>query len=124
MARVLIIDDEEDIRVLLRMAFEESGFEVDEAGDGQEGLEIFRRQPPDLVVTDMVMPLKDGSETIAEIRQSLPDMKIIAISGGGQGLDSDEYLDEAEGYGADRVFDKPVNLLDVVDAACELLGIE
>jgi len=72
----------------------------------------------------MVMPRKDGSETIAEIRQSLPDMKIIAISGGGQGLDSDEYLDEAEGYGADRVFDKPVNLLDLVDAACELLKIE
>src|SRR4051794_24379717 len=84
--RVLLIDDELAIRTLVRLVLEGAGMEVAEAGDGQEGVRAFHRFWPDLVLCDLLMPNKDGIETIRQLQRDAPDVKIIAMSGGG--LDS------------------------------------
>jgi len=96
MKRILIIDDEESALDLLRRILEQEGYEVVAAKNGQEGLEIFRKQQFDLVVTDMVMPVKDGLKTILEMRQEDPTIPLIAISGGGA-IAKERYLNVA-GY--------------------------
>jgi CheY-like chemotaxis protein len=82
MARILVIDDERIIRTIVKHALEEDGHEVIEAGDGEEGIQLYRKNPTDLVVTDIIMPRKEGIETIKELRRNYPDIKIIAMSGG------------------------------------------
>ena len=94
--RILIIDDEQMALQLLRKILEGEGYEVEIAVNGQEGLELFRRQPCDLVITDMVMPVKDGLQTILELRKEAPDLPVIAISGGGA-IAKERYLTVA-GY--------------------------
>ena len=94
--RILIIDDEQMALQLLRKILEGEGYEVEIAVNGQEGLELFRRQPCDLVITDMVMPVKDGLQTILELRKEAPDLPVIAISGGGV-ISKERYLTVA-GY--------------------------
>jgi DNA-binding NtrC family response regulator len=109
MASVLVIDDEVAIRNLLRRALEKQGYEVLDAADGKEGINIFRANPTDLVITDIVMPNQEGMETIQELKQDFPQLKIIAISGGGSakhGL----YLNLAKGFGATSVYDKPIKM--------------
>lgn len=96
MKRILIIDDEESALDLLRRILEQEGYEVVAAKNGQEGVGIFRRQQFDLVVTDMVMPVKDGLKTILELRQVDPAIPLIAISGGGA-IAKERYLNVA-GY--------------------------
>src|SRR5919108_2919694 len=83
-ARILIIDDDDQIRRMLCQALEQAGYEAVEARDGQEGLEHYRAAPTDLIITDILMPGKEGLETIMELRREVPGVKIIAISGGGQ----------------------------------------
>ncbi len=96
MNSILIIDDEESARDLLRRLLEQEGYEVSAAKNGQEGVETFRKQRFDLVITDMVMPVKDGLKTILELRQEDPAIPIIAISGGGA-IAKERYLNVA-GY--------------------------
>jgi len=81
--RILIIDDSEEIRVLLYEILTNAGYEVMMASDGNEGLRLFREKPVDLVITDMVMPGKMGIDVILELTQEFPQVKIIAISAGG-----------------------------------------
>ena len=83
MPRILIIDDERQIRELLRDILEDAGYDVAEAADGQEAIKIQRGEPADLIITDLIMPEKEGIETIRELKQSYPDVRIIAMSGGG-----------------------------------------
>jgi two-component system response regulator (stage 0 sporulation protein F) len=83
MATILIIDDEEIIRVLLRSALEEVGYEVTEAANGREGLELYRRRPADLVITDIIMPELDGLDMLLELTREFLHAKVIAISGAG-----------------------------------------
>ena len=116
MARVLVMDDEEPVRDILRQALEGDGHEVGEAADGQEGLDIYRSCPPDLVMVDIKMPVKDGYEVIKELRQAYPDAKIVAMAGVGEFA-----LDEAKGVGADRSFLKPFRLEAVRRVVGELL---
>lgn len=85
MARILIIDDEVQLRTSLLRTLESEGHQVFAAGDGREGLRVFHEQHPDLVVTDLFMPEKDGLETIREIRRHSPASRIIAVSGGYRG---------------------------------------
>ena len=84
MARILIIDDEDDLRATLRQMLEQDGHEVSEAANGAHGLELYEKDSPDLIITDVIMPKKEGVETIIALHRSAPNLPIIAISGGGR----------------------------------------
>lgn len=84
MATILIIDDAEDMRESLHALLEEMHYSVETAPNGNEALEIYKKNPVDLVITDLIMPEKDGVETIIELQKINPEVKVIAISGGGQ----------------------------------------
>ncbi len=107
MARILIIDDDIEIRKMLRQMLERCMYEVEDAADGRVAVKIQHENPADLIITDLIMPKKEGIETIMEIKRGFPDIKIIAISGGGQ-LGPEAYLDIAKGAGAAFTFTKPV----------------
>ena len=121
MPRILLIDDEESVLKMLETFFNREGFDVEVASDGDIGLAINRKSPVDIIVTDILMPYKEGFETIREIRQESPDIKIIAITGGGRN-NADTYLDFAKAFGADRTFAKPLDLSVLREAVEELLG--
>jgi CheY-like chemotaxis protein len=108
MGRVLVIDDEPQIRSMLRMMLERAGHEVEEAPDGIEGIRIYRNNPADLIISDLIMPNKDGIGMIIELKKEFPDVKIIAMSGGG--LNKPEgYLEGAKKLGAQRTLTKPID---------------
>lgn len=121
MATVLVIDDEEPIRRLLRLILTRAGHDVMEAGDGNEGLALLRDHNADLVVTDLVMPNKEGIETIMELRRAHPATPIIAISGGGHNQPC-TYLDLARKLGASHVFEKPLDRHAFLEAVAHSLG--
>lgn len=104
--RVLVIDDEELARETLTSVLEDAGYEVLSAADGEAGLALFERDGADVVVTDIIMPKKEGIETIFDLRARSPDLCIIAISGGGR-IASDRFLAIARKFGADHVLSKP-----------------
>ncbi|MDY6850469.1 MAG: response regulator [Thermodesulfobacteriota bacterium] len=120
MARILVIDDEESIRILLRKILEQAGHEVIEAVDGEKGTDIFYQTPTDLIVTDILMPEKEGLRTIMDIRRDFPEVKIIAISGGGT-VEPETYLNLAEKLGADRTLTKPFRTNELLVMVAELL---
>ena len=113
MSRILIIDDDDLIRQMLRAVLEREGYDVLDASDGREGLRVFMKNPVDLVVTDLVMPEKEGLEIIIELRRNFPDLKIIAISGGGT-VGGSQYLDVAGKLGADKIMGKPLKLREFI----------
>ena len=116
MARILVVDDEEQVRSLLREILESEGHAVGEAANGAEAMFLARTAAWDLVIIDIIMPVKEGLETTLELRREFPALKIVAISGGGR-LAPQGYLDTAEVVGADRTLMKPIpreNLLAVV----------
>ncbi len=115
MKKILVIDDEPYILMMLKKMMERAGYEVDLATNGVEGLEIFKNNSPDLVISDIIMPEKEGLGTIREMKQLKPDLKIIAVSGGGR-ASSDDYLHTAKLFGADRIFQKPFNQTEIVGA--------
>lgn len=121
MARILIIDDEPVIVQMLQRFFERNGFEVLSAGDGSAGLDLQRRTPADVVITDILMPGKEGFETIREMRRMNPGIKIVAISGGGRN-EPQTYLRFATTFGADRAFAKPLDLGQLLTSINELLS--
>lgn len=82
MARILVIDDEPVLRITFRHILEEEGYEVFDAEDGLAGVEVCRQSRPDLVITDMMMPRQEGSETVAILTREFPAMPVIAMSGG------------------------------------------
>jgi DNA-binding NtrC family response regulator len=109
MALILVIDDEDRIRRLLRAALEMEGHQVLEARQGDEGLQVLRQSPPDLVITDILMPGKDGMEVLMALRREAPELKVIAMSGGGQ-YGMTEPLQMAEPLGAFAAVRKPFEL--------------
>ncbi len=115
MAKVLVIDDEELARFTMREILESAGHEVVEAGNGREGLELQRKDPCDAVVTDIIMPEKEGIETIVELRKDFPQITIVAISGGGRTRNLD-FLGLAQKFGADRILAKPFSDEDLLAA--------
>jgi CheY-like chemotaxis protein len=106
MARIVIIEDDEALRPALLRTVEKLGHEAVAEPDGKAGLGRVRAWPPDLVITDMIMPEKEGVETIRELRRDFPAVKIIAISGGGRGSSAD-YLNFAKKFGAAATLAKP-----------------
>jgi CheY-like chemotaxis protein len=119
LAKILVIDDEPQMRRLLREALVRAGYSVDEACDGLHALVCFANQRPDLVITDIIMPNREGIETIQTIHQKSPSVPIIAISGGGR-QNPYEYLSIAARIGANRTFAKPFRLDELLVAVGEL----
>ncbi len=120
MDSVLIIEDDEYVQQMLKQTFERSGYEVATASNGRIGIQLFQGKPFDVVITDLIMPEMEGIETISKLRKDNPDVKIIAISGGGRN-NSDDYLHLAEKIGATRTFAKPVDRNELLKAVKELI---
>ncbi len=110
MPRVLVIDDNRDMRDLLRVVLERDGYAVDVAADGEEGLQIQNARPADVVITDIFMPNRDGLETIGRLRAEHPRAKVLVISGGGDVVRGTSYLSTAREIGAHAVLPKPFDL--------------
>jgi len=111
MAMILVIDDQEIIRVLLRSALEAAGYEVMEAANGREGLDLYRKKPVDLVITDILMPELNGLDMLMELTREFLDAKVIAISGAGG---ERNVLDVAKLLGARQTFPKPFSIPDLL----------
>lgn len=105
MAYILVMEDERIIQTIIRRYLEREGHEVVIAGDGEEGIKLYNERPADLVLTDIIMPKKEGIETIRDLKKISPDVKIIAMSGGGK-IDSEDYLDLAAKFGVKATFIK------------------
>jgi len=120
MARVLVIDDDVQVLTTLRKMSEREGYDVTSAPDGKEGIRCFRENPTNLIITDLIMPEKEGIETITEPRHDFPDVKIIAISGGGRN-NPNAYLGLAKNLGAQYTFAKPVDRKEFLKAVQDLL---
>jgi CheY-like chemotaxis protein len=121
MAKILVLDDEYSILLMLKKMLEKEGHEVDIALNGREGLLLFEKDKPDMLITDIIMPEKEGLETIFELRQKHPDLKIIAISGGGR-IGPDGYLPGAKLLGANAVFAKPLVPKEFIKTVEDLLN--
>lgn len=120
MANILIIDDDPWVNKIFQQILEAEGHHVVAATNGQEGLEQFRQHPADLVVTDMVMPVKDGLKLIMELEKEFPSVPVIAVSGGGV-IEAERYLTLAESIGTRKTLTKPVSRQDLLDAVNEVL---
>ena len=122
MARILIADDDESIRKLLRKSLEREGHAVEEASNGDEAIEACRKQPPDLLVTDILMPAKGGLVVILELRRLYPYLKIIAISGGGSGGRLN-FLATASSFPGVETLEKPFTLAEFNEVVDDLLAV-
>ena len=121
MAKILIMDDDNQLREMLKIMLENEGYNVEDAENGYIGMKIIRKSHFDLVITDIIMPDKEGIETIMEIKKDFPTIKIIAMSGGGK-IGPDSYLVMAKHLGADKALAKPFLQSEIVNAVRELLG--
>ncbi len=120
MAHVLVLDDEEEVRRVLVRALRGAGYEASEAENGLDGLELIRKEPVDLVITDLVMPELDGLEFIREMARTRPGTRVIAISGGGI-WDKQSLLTLAGMVGALRTLEKPFELKELLALVKEVL---
>lgn len=115
MARILVIDDEQLARFTIREILESAGHEVVEAKNGVEGISLQKSRSFDLVITDIIMPEKEGVETVMELLRDSPALPIIAISGGGRTRNLD-FLKIAEQRGAKKILPKPFSEEELLDA--------
>ena len=120
MAKILLIDDDEALRSVLSKALGHSGHTVVQAGDGQQGVDLARTTTIDLVVTDIIMPVQEGVETILQLKRERPHLPIIAISGGAS--HSALYLDIARKIGAKRILPKPFTPQELLTLISEALA--
>lgn len=121
MKRIMVMDDDENVRKLLTTILSDEGYDVESASNGLQGGKLQHEKPFDLVVTDLFMPGKDGIEIIQEIRNDYPGTRIIAISGGGNVGDVD-LLKVSRALGADLVLTKPFMPDDLLEAVGKLLS--
>jgi YesN/AraC family two-component response regulator len=119
--RILFIDDDPGVRKLFTKIMSEKEYEIIMAVNGKEGLALYQEHFPDLVITDIIMPEKEGIETIIELKEQFPDVKIIVISGGGSN-DPETYLHIAKGFGVLRTFTKPIDWQELLKAIDEILS--
>lgn len=115
MPSVLVVDDQDQVRQLIRETLEQAGYEVEEARDGKEGLERYRMKAVDLVITDILMPGQDGLEGIMALRREFPDSRVIAMTGGSESVDLGNVSDIAKMLGARRTLQKPFDLKVLLD---------
>ncbi len=118
MARILVIDDDESIQVMLRLMLERAGHEVVEAADGDQAIRLFRKQAANLIITDLLMPEKEGLVAIWELKREHPGLKVIAMSG----ASIEEYLGWAKKLGVQRAFKKPFDNAEMLKAVEDLLS--
>ena len=120
MARIMVIDDNENIRETLSEILALHNYEVSAASNGCEALELLAREGADLIITDLIMPEKEGLEIIFEFKHHHPEVKIIAISGGGRNK-PDSYLNLAKSAGAAATFCKPISKKEFVETVNNLV---
>jgi len=121
MPKVLVIDDDVLVRDTIVRILERKGYQTLAAPDGRRGLNIFRSEQPDLVITDIIMPEKEGLETIREIHDERPGAKILAISGGGR-IGNMDFLEFAGKLGACEILPKPFDPAELLDHVGRCLG--
>src|SRR2546426_3076772 len=115
MARILVIDDDGQVRGALRRILERAGHTVLDVADGAAGICVHREGPADLIITDIFMPAPDGLETIRDLRREFPEVKIIALSGGDR-TGTVDLRKEAKLFGASRALRKPFEPTDLLNA--------
>ncbi len=121
MHRILVIEDNRDVRELMRAVLEGAGYIVEVASDGDSGIEAQYLQPADIVITDIFMPNRDGLETVERLRAEYPDVKVLVVSGGGWRGHASDYLSTAREIGANAVLAKPFGADALLDAVRGLL---
>jgi len=121
MARILIAEDDDHIRDMLRETLELEGYTTAVAANGVEALREFQRSPADLILTDILMPEKEGLGLITDMRKTNPDVKIIAISGGGHNISPGCNLELARMFGAHMTFQKPLDIDALLRCIADLL---
>lgn len=117
---ILLIEDDRDLREMLKTALVRKDYTVLEAQNGRDAIVQFKPGVTDLVVTDLIMPEEDGLKVIMKIKELKPGIRIIAISGGGK-AGPGSYLNMAKAFGADAIFPKPFSLNDLVDKVGDLI---
>ena len=120
-AHILIIDDDNSLRLILRTFLKKAGYQIIEASNGKKGVQLFRQQPVELVITDISMPVQDGYETIIQLKQEFPTVKIFAISGSSEALHEKNFLPATNGFGVMYSFVKPISLKELLTAIQEVL---
>ncbi len=121
MARILIIEDDEQVRLALKQMLEREGYDVTEARNGRVGVDLQKNDPFDLVVTDLIMPDQEGLETISILRRDYAELKIIAVSGGGLSAPG-PFLKMAQEMGADHSLGKPFRMAEMLSVVKDLLN--
>jgi CheY-like chemotaxis protein len=121
MTRIVLVDDDPLFRRMLADTLEDLGHEVRQAENGTQGLAAVRADPPDVVITDIIMPDTEGIETIFHLRRQHPQVKVIAISGGGR-ITAEDHLHAAKLMGAGRVLAKPFSAAEIESAIRELVA--
>ena len=121
MAKVLVIDDKEEIRSVLQDMLEMSGYEVDTAEDGKKAKDLYDKTEYDAVITDIIMPEQDGFKVILDFRNKKQLDRLIAISGGGR-TSSEDYLNIATHFGVTSIFSKPPNYKDLLAKVDEIVA--
>lgn len=123
MPSVLVVDDQDQVRQLIRETLEQAGYEVEEARDGKEGLERYRARSADLVIMDILMPDQDGLEGIMTLRLEFPDSRVIAMTGGSEAIGVGNVVDIAKMLGVRRTLQKPFDLKVLLDTvASEMIN--
>lgn len=120
MAKILLVDDEDSFRKMLALMLTRLGHEVEEVPNGMTAWAKFQARPADLVIMDLIMPEKEGLETIRQFRRNGAKAKILAISGGGR-VDARNLLSVAQQFGADKVLAKPFTADELTTVLKELL---
>lgn len=124
--RILVVDDEEDVRDYLSMALEDAGFDVETAEGGDEALEMVKKNPPDLVSLDLVMPKGSGAKFHRELKKipELAKIPVIMVTGHARDDQGKPDFDELTMSGTGVYLEKPVKPASYVSAVCKMLGID
>lgn len=120
-AEILVVEDDPQVRAMLRQVLEVAGFGVREASDGKDAMKRWQERPSDLVITDLLMPEMDGLEVISQLRKLSPATKIIAITGGGP-TKRLNFLQPAKLLGASRTLHKPFERAELLQHVRDLLA--
>jgi CheY-like chemotaxis protein len=123
MAGILIVEDDKELREMLKISLIRHKYTVLEAADGKEAITHFKPSITDVVITDLIMPDEDGLKVIMRLREIKPSLKVIAISGGGKAGPA-SYLSLAKALGANAIFSKPFSVNDLIERIEMLLGDE
>lgn len=124
MTTVLIVDDEPSLREMVIQMIESTGYDVIEAGNGIEANNVCKETAVDLIITDIIMPGKNGIELIVDVKKEHPDIPILAISGGGSSPPQTDILDVAKLLGANNILKKPFSMDDLLSSVNSIINNE